>query len=56
MEIDTISQSIEAMSEVLKMAVEQTTDLADKLIKMNAQDTINVVKDEMIGKAIDILV
>ncbi len=38
------------------MATEQSTDLADKLIKMNAQNTIDVVKDEMIGQAIDILV
>ena len=56
MEVDNISQSIDAISEVLKMAVEQSTDLADKLIKMNAQDTIDVVKDEMIGNAINILV
>ena len=56
MEVDTIAQSTQAMAEVLKMAVEQSTQLADKLIKLNAQNTIDVVKDEMIGKAIDILV
>lgn len=56
MEVDTVAQSSQAMAEVLKMAVEQSTQLADKLIKMNAQDTIDTVKDEMIGQAIDILV
>ena len=56
MDVDNISQSTQAMAGVLKMATEQSTDLADKLIKMNAQNTIDVVKDEMIGQAIDILV
>jgi hypothetical protein len=44
------------MAEVLKMAVEQSIQLADKLIKLNVQNTIDIVKDEMIGQAIDILV
>ncbi len=56
MEVDTVSQSTQAMAEVLKMAVEQSTDLADKLIKLNVENTIDIVKDEMVGKAIDILV
>ncbi len=56
MEVDTISQSTQAMAEVLKMAVEQSTDLAEQLIRMNAENTIDTVKDEMIGQAIDILV
>ena len=56
MEVDTVAQSTQAMAEVLKMAVEQSTRLADKLIKMNAQNTIDILKDEMIGQAVDILV
>jgi hypothetical protein len=56
MDVDTISQSTQAIAEVLKMAVEQSTQLADKLIAMNVQNTIDVVKDEMVGKAIDILI
>ena len=56
MEIDTASQSIEAMAEILKMATEQSTNLAEKLIKMNAQTLIDLVKDETVGRAIGILV
>jgi hypothetical protein len=56
MEVDSVAQSTQAMAEVLKMAVEQSTQLADKLIAMSVQNTIDVVKDEMIGQAIDILV
>ncbi len=54
MEVNSISQSIEALSDVLQMATEQSTDLADKLIRMNVENTIEVVRDEMIGQAIDI--
>ena len=56
MEVDAVAQSTQAMAEALKVAVEQSTQLANKLIKMNAQSTIDVVEDEMVGQAIDILV
>jgi hypothetical protein len=56
MEVGNISQSIEAMSDILEMAAEQSTNLAEKLVKMNVENTIDVLKDEMIGNAIDILV
>jgi hypothetical protein len=42
------------MSKVLKMAVEQSTELADKLIKMNAENTLDILKDEMIGNSLSI--
>ena len=53
METDIISQSAQAMSEVLKMAANQSTELAEKLIKINVQDTINILKDEMVGNVVD---
>jgi|APSaa5957512622_1039677.scaffolds.fasta_scaffold125350_2 hypothetical protein len=56
MEADKISQSIEAMSEVLKMAAEQSTDLVDKLIMMNAENTVDALDDEMIGQVINLLI
>jgi hypothetical protein len=56
MEVDTISQSIDAMSMVLKTAIEQSTVLADKLTKLNAANIIDVLKDEIIGNVIDFLV
>lgn len=56
MEVDPITQSIDALSDILMMATEQSTDLADKLIKMNAENTVETVKDETIGRAIDIIV
>ena len=56
MEIDTAAQSTQAMAEVLKMAVEQSTQLANKLIKLNVQNTIDIAKDLAIGQAINILV
>ncbi|MBA7630957.1 hypothetical protein ES703_38484 [subsurface metagenome] len=54
MEVDVISQSVQAMMDILKLATTQSTDITEKLIKMNLQNTIGILQDEVLGHIIDI--
>jgi len=53
MQTDAVSQAAQAMTDILKMAQAQTTGVAQKLIKMNAEYVIGVFQDEQMGKIID---
>jgi len=56
MEVDVISQSVQAMTDILKLATTQSTDIAEKLIKMNVENTIGILQDEQMGKIIDLYI
>jgi len=53
MDISNISQGVDQLTNILLLSVEQSTDLNQKLIKINVQQKLQSVKDENIGKAID---
>lgn len=53
MEVDSVSQAVEAMTEILKMAQAQSVGVAQKLIKMNVENIDGIFQDEQMGKIID---
>ena len=56
MEVDAVSQTVQAMTEILKIAASQSTDIAEKLIKINVQNTIGVFQDDQMGNIVDLYV
>ena len=54
MEVDAVSQTVQAMTEILKMITTQSIDIAEKLIKINVQNTIGVFQDDQMGNIVDI--
>jgi hypothetical protein len=53
MDISNISQGVEQLTNILLLSVEQSTQLTDKLIKVNVEQKIQGVKAEHIGTVID---
>lgn len=53
MGIDAISSSIQSLTDVLQKASASHNDLADKLMKVAAQNTIDINQLETIGNVID---
>ena len=56
MQVDAVSQAVEAMTEILKMAQAQSTGVAQKLIKMNVENAVDVFQDKQMSKNIDLYV
>ena len=56
MQVDVISQTVDAMTDILKMAQAQSSGVAQKLIKMNVESEIGVMQDEQMGKIVDLYV
>ncbi len=56
MQVDAVSQAVEAMTQILKMAQAQSVGVAQKLIKMNAENIVGNLQDEQMGKIIDLYV
>ncbi len=53
MEINPISPSIQSMTDVLRKASGDQGDISESLMKMGAQNTIDINQLETIGKFID---
>ena len=53
MEIDTINQSVEALSRILMTATEQTSNLNEKLLKVNTEQMVRGVTGDHMGTLID---
>ena len=53
MDISNISQSVEQLTNILLLSVEQSTQLTEKLIKVNVEQKIRDVNAEHIGTIID---
>ena len=56
MQADTVSQTVQAMTEILKLAQAQSIDIAQKLIKMNVENAVGILQDDQMGKTIDLYV
>ena len=56
MQVDAVSQAVEAMTQNLKMAQAQSVGVAQKLIKMNVENIVGNLQDEQMGKVIDLYV
>ena len=54
MEVDSVSQAVDAMTEILKLA--QSVSVAQKLIKLNVENVVGMFQDEQMGKIIDLYV
>ena len=54
MDISNINNSIEQLTNILLLSVEQSTELTEKLVKMNVEQKIREGKEEHIGTVIDI--
>ena len=54
MDISNINNSIEQLNNILFLSVEQSTDIAEKLIKVNVEQKIREGTAEQIGTVIDI--
>ena len=48
-----ISRSVQDLSQVLMMATQQSTNLAEKLVKMGAENTINENQLSTMGNLVD---
>ena len=56
MQVDVVSQAVDAMTEILKLAQAQSSGVAQKLIKMNVENALGAVQDEQMGKIVDLYV
>lgn len=53
MDISSINQSVEQLTNILLLAVEQRTQLTEKLLKVNVEQKIRGVNAEHIATIID---
>ena len=53
MGIDAISSSIQSLTDILQQATASHDDLADKLVKIAAQNTIDISQLDTIGNVVD---
>ena len=53
MQVDPVSQAVEAMTDILKLAQAQSSGVAQKLIKMNVESAVGVFQDDQMGKNVD---
>ena len=51
--VPDIAQSTDALMNLLKASVSQSTEMAEKLIKINVQNTVNINQLEGMGNIID---
>jgi hypothetical protein len=53
MDVSTINQSIEQLTNILLLSAEQSTQLTEKLIKVNVEQKLRGVNAEHLGTIID---
>jgi hypothetical protein len=53
MDVSAINKGIEQLTNVLLLSVEQSTQLTEKLIKVNVEQKLSSVKAEHLGTVID---
>lgn len=53
MDISNISQGVEQLTNILLLSVEQSTQLTEKLVKVNVEQKLRGVNAEHIGAVID---
>lgn len=53
--ITSLAKSTEAMTQILQMAQQQTTELNEKLIDMNVQNLVNIAEVTGLGNNVDVL-
>lgn len=53
MDISAINNSIEQLTNILLLSVEQSTDITEKLLKVNVEQIVHEGKTELIGAIID---
>jgi hypothetical protein len=53
MDISNIQQSVEQLTNILNLSVEQSTDMAQKIMKVNVEQMVHEGKEELIGTIID---
>jgi len=53
MDISNINKGVEQLTNILLLSVEQSTQLTEKLIKVNVEQKINGLNAEHLGAVID---
>ena len=56
MQANAVSQAVDAMTQILKIAQAQSVEVAQKLIKMNVENAVGILQDDQMGKIIDLYV
>lgn len=52
---EMVSRSIESMNGVIKEATDASQNLADRMIRVNAEQKVQNLQDEGIGQALNLL-
>jgi hypothetical protein len=53
MDISTIQNNVEQLTNILRFSVEQSTHMAQKIMKVNVEQMVHEGKSELIGTIID---
>jgi hypothetical protein len=53
MDISAIQNSVEQLNNILLLSTEQSTEMAQKIIKVNVEQMVHEGKEELIGTIID---
>ena len=53
MKVDSVSSSSQAMSDILKLIASKSTEMNDKLLKVNIAEKVKVAPSDTLGQNID---